>query len=160
MRVTLRPVQPDDDAFLCALYGSTRQDELAAWGWGPAERDAFLQLQYRAQQQSFASREGGAEHRIVCREGRPIGRLIISRGADAIQLVDIALLPDARGMGIGSRLIADVLVEADRAGRPVQLQALKGSPVVRLYTRLGFIITADTGVYLRMERPPAPAARE
>ena len=42
MRVTLRPVQPDDDAFLCALYGSTRQDELAAWGWGPAERDAFL----------------------------------------------------------------------------------------------------------------------
>ena len=44
MPVTLRPLHADDELFLFALYCSTRADEIAAWGWEPAQREAFLQM--------------------------------------------------------------------------------------------------------------------
>src|SRR5438067_1037097 len=34
--VRLRPAGDTDEAFLFALYASTRRDEMAAWGWGAA----------------------------------------------------------------------------------------------------------------------------
>ena len=37
MNVSLRPVEADDHPFLYELYCSTRQEELAAWGWDAAQ---------------------------------------------------------------------------------------------------------------------------
>jgi len=33
------------------LYASTREAELAALGWSPAQMEAFLELQFRAREQ-------------------------------------------------------------------------------------------------------------
>jgi hypothetical protein len=47
--VTLRPIGADDLPFLCALYASTREQELAAVAWDPAQKTAFVQMQLAAQ---------------------------------------------------------------------------------------------------------------
>jgi ribosomal protein S18 acetylase RimI-like enzyme len=154
MSVTLRPAAPADRDFLCALYASTRQDELAAWGWDAAQRELFLAMQFRAQQQHYAAAWPHAADRIICLGGAPVGRLLVAREPAEIRLVDIALLPAHRGAGIGARLIGGLLAEAARDGRPVRLHVARDNRARRLYERLGFTPAADDGIYLLMECRP------
>ncbi|HEX5502328.1 MAG TPA: GNAT family N-acetyltransferase [Thermomicrobiales bacterium] len=154
MSVTLRPARPDDGAFLRALYAATRADELAAWGWDAARRDAFLAMQFQAQRRHYEAAWPHAEHRIVCLAGRPIGRLLVAREPGEIRLVDIALLPECRGAGIGAGLIGGLLDEGARAGLPVRLHVARENRARRLYERLGFVVVSgDHEPYLLMERP-------
>src|SRR5215469_9860075 len=100
--VTLRPAGPDDEAFLYQLYCSTRAEEMAAWGWDPAQQEMFLKMQFRARQLSYQSESGDTDSRIIERDNRPIGRLLVFRAESEICLADIALLPEFRGSGIGT----------------------------------------------------------
>ncbi|MBJ6760450.1 GNAT family N-acetyltransferase [Myxococcaceae bacterium JPH2] len=137
---TLRSVTPEDSPFLFALYASTRAEELAAWGWAPAQSDAFLRLQWLAQQRDWSLRFPGAEHHVVLHDGRPAGRLLVSRAedAEAWRLVDVSLLPEHRGAGLGTHLLKSLQAEAARAGRPLHLSVRGDNPARRLYARLGF----------------------
>lgn len=150
MSITLRLVRPDDEAFLHELYASTRAAELAAYGWDEAQQAAFLSLQFRGQQAHYAEYPH-ADERIILNDAQPIGRLFVSRLAQEIRLVDIALLPAWRGQGIGAQLIADLLAEAARVGLPVRLHVEKFNAARRLYERLGFVVVSDTGAHYLME---------
>jgi len=150
--LTLRPAQPDDEPFLYRLYCSTRQDEMDAWGWADAQREAFLQLQFRAQQRHYEAQDTPADCQIICQDGQPIGQLIVIRKAEEILLADISLLPSHRNAGIGTNLIKGVLSEAAQAGKPVLLHVLIGSPAQRLYERLGFAPVGYNGMHILMER--------
>jgi hypothetical protein len=50
-------------------------------------------------------------------------------------------------------VLRGVLAEADGAGWPVRLQALRTCPARRLYERHGFTIEATTAEYTLMVRP-------
>jgi ribosomal protein S18 acetylase RimI-like enzyme len=150
MIVTLRPARPEDEAFLYQLYADTRAAELAALDWSDAQREAFLSLQFRAQQAHYAEYPN-ADPQIIVEVDRAIGRLLVSRLADEIRLVDIALLPQWRGRGIGAVLIQQLLDEAARLDKPVRLHVEKSNPAQRLYRRLGFTPLADIGLYYLME---------
>src|SRR5262249_35103290 len=154
--LTLRPIAAADERFLYELYASTREDELGQLGWSAQQRDAFLALQFRAQQASFHDHWRDADLSLVIAGGRPIGRLYVARAADAIHLIDIAILPASRNAGVGTNLVAGLLEEAKRAGKPLRLHVLASSRARRLYDRLGFVETGEVGLYRRMEwTPPA-----
>ena len=68
--------------------------------------------------------------------------------------MDIALLSEHRNSGIGGALLKQLLAEGARGGKPVRLQVELSNPAQRLYHRLGFRSTANTGVYLQMEWSP------
>jgi GNAT superfamily N-acetyltransferase len=150
MSITLRPARPDDDNFLHKLHAGTRAEEMAAWGWDAAQQQAFLHLQFRAQQAHY-NQYPNADHRIILSDGRPIGRLLISRLESETRLVDIALLPERRGAGIGAALINGLLDEAARANKPVRLHVEKSNRARRLYQRLGFVCAGDIGTHFTME---------
>jgi GNAT superfamily N-acetyltransferase len=154
MLVTLRPADMDDEAFLFTLYCSTREDEIAAWGWNDAQREAFLRMQFRAQQQHYRTMAVPAEHSIVCHEGLPIGRISLVRAAQATWLAEIALLPEQRNKGIGTTLIQDLLAAAARTGSVVRLEALRSNRAISLYQRLGFRAIADDGLMFRWNGTP------
>jgi ribosomal protein S18 acetylase RimI-like enzyme len=154
MIVTLRPARPEDEPFLYDLYASTRAAELAALDWSSAQQEAFLSLQFRAQQAHYAEYPN-PDPQIIVELDRAIGRLLVSRLTDEIRLVDIALLPQWRGRGIGAALIRQLLDEAARAGKPVRLHVEKWNPAQRLYRRLGFVPRADDGLYCLMEWQPS-----
>jgi GNAT superfamily N-acetyltransferase len=154
MAISLRPVQASDEAFLFELYCSTREDEVAAWGWSDAQRDAFLQMQFRAQRQHYRGLAAPVSQSIVCRDLQPIGWMAVITEQDCVHLAEIALLPDERNHGIGTALISGVLGEARSRGAPVQLRVLRNNRACRLYERLGFLIMADNGIHLSMEWRP------
>ena len=59
--------------------------------------------------------------------------------------MDIALLPEYRGRGIGTALLEELLVEADATGRRVTIHVERFNPARRLYERLGFVEAGDPG---------------
>ena len=69
--------------------------------------------------------------------------------------MDIALLPEHRGNGVGSSLLRDLLAEADADGKRVTIHVERLNPALRLYERLGFSVAEDKGVYLLLERRSA-----
>ncbi|WIG94399.1 GNAT family N-acetyltransferase [Myxococcus sp. SDU36] len=160
--IDLRAATASDEPFLFALYASTREAELAAWGWAPAQRDAFLRMQWMAQSHDWAARHPGADHLVVCHQGRPVGRLLVAKDAAAWRVVDIALLPSHQGSGVGTRLLTQVRDEAGKAGVPLRLRVLRTSPARRLYERLGFEVDAAppeqeaADPYVAMTWNPAP----
>ena len=159
MPVDSRPVVGDDRPFLLDLYAASRADELSAVGWRPEALRAFLDQQYRAREAGWAVSAPAADDRILVRDGCPIGRLVVDRRADGIRVVDIAVVPEEQGRGIGAALLGDVLAQADAAGLPVTLHVLATSRASLLYERLGFRALAGDGVHVPMERAPirAPA---
>ena len=51
--ITLRPVRPDDEMLLYTLYASTREEELALVDWDAPAKEAFLRMQFTAQQNHY-----------------------------------------------------------------------------------------------------------
>ena len=74
------------------------------------------------------------------------------RQLNEIRIMDIALLPDWRNAGIGSRLLRSILAEADSAGAAVTLHVERWNPAKRLYDRLGFVDVSDDGLNVMMRR--------
>ena len=158
--VRLRPSGHTDREFLVALYASTREAELDAAGWGPAERDTFVRMQFDLQDRHYRAAFPCAQHSIVLARGRAVGRLIVERAPGEIRVVDISLLPDHRGHGIGSALLQEVLAEATRAGVAVRLAVALTNPARRLYERFGFTPTDASASHLFLEWRPRHAASE
>lgn len=149
--VVLRPVSAADERFLFALYASTRQEELDAWGWDEPARATFLKLQFNAQQTGYRTQFPQATFQLVLLDGHPAGWLVVNRAPAELRLVDIALLPAHRGGGVGTGLIQRLLAEATEAHLPVRLRVLRGQRARQLYERLGFFQTGEHGAHVEME---------
>jgi ribosomal protein S18 acetylase RimI-like enzyme len=150
----LRPAGPADAEVLYRIYASTREAELAVVPWDPAAKEAFLRLQFAAQDSSYHATFPGASYDLIVSGAGVLGRLYVDRGETAWLVIDVALLPEYRGQGIGTRLLTEVLAQACAAGKPVRLHVEQFNPARRLYDRLGFHQVADQGVYLLLERQP------
>jgi ribosomal protein S18 acetylase RimI-like enzyme len=72
--------------------------------------------------------------------------------------MDVALLPEYRGQGIGTQLLRQVLAEGQARGLAVTIHVEKFNPALPLYRRLGFEVKTDRGVYYFLERRPEPEA--
>ncbi|GAA1543989.1 GNAT family N-acetyltransferase [Nocardioides humi] len=153
--VVLRPVTDTDDAFLLALYGEIRAAELDQVAWEPGQREAFLRMQLDLQTSQYRAAHPQGSFDLVEVEGRPAGRLYVSRRPDDIRIVDVALTAEFRGRGIGGALVSRVIDEATASGRSTSIHVEVHNPAARLYQRLGFRPVARRGVYVLMERSPS-----
>ena len=79
--------------------------------------------------------------------GEPFGRVYLYASADEFRLMDIALLPDWRGRGIGQELLRALMRVAAAQSRRITLHVEPNNPAQRLYARLGFELVEDRGVY-------------
>lgn len=157
----MRPAGPGDDAFLRSLDAAVRAYELGP-GLDPDLLVDVLALQYRAREAAWERDAPGRDDLVVLWDEAPSGRLVLDRAAGGIRVVDIAVLPDRQGRGIGTAAMGEVIEEADLAGLPVSLHVVVGSRAVALYERLGFRRAGSGETHLFMERPsthPAGAQR-
>ncbi|HVU50111.1 MAG TPA: GNAT family N-acetyltransferase [Polyangia bacterium] len=83
---------------------------------------------------------------VVEVEGRPAGYFVVTWGYDLEWggrdsfLTDLYLEPEARGLGVGARVLASI-EEVARAGGAAALHLMvrpENEPAVRLYARAGF----------------------
>ncbi|NND73799.1 MAG: GNAT family N-acetyltransferase [Ilumatobacter sp.] len=152
--VALRPVVDADTDLLRRIYRDTR-DDVAALPWADAQKDEFVDAQFRAQAADYAQRFAAAEHSIVLVDDRPVGRIWVDRRPDEIRLLDVALLAAHRNRGTGSELIGRLIAEAGRAGVPLRHSVfVDNADALRFYRRLGFVVIEDFGMYVLMELAP------
>ena len=149
--VTLRPASPGDRPFLFLVYASTRREELRPLGWDADATQAFLRTQFEHEDRDWLLHQPGAGCMVVLREDRPVGRLYLARSAHEIRVMDLTLLPEHRGQGIGTSLIGSLLDEARLTRRTVRANVVRSSPMVALCRRLGFLPAATRGGTLLME---------
>lgn len=153
--VTFRPAEADDEAFLYRVYASTRSEELAQVQWTDAEKATFLSMQFTAQHRYYHEQFPSASFQIILLDGHSIGRLYVNRSADDILVIDIALLPEHRGRGVGDAIMRGILSEAAQAGKPVHIHVEHFNRAVRFYERLGFSKIGGDSVYFLMEWRPS-----
>lgn len=154
MVIDLRPVRPEDEAFLYDLYRSTRSEEMDQWGMDAAQQEMLLKLQFTGQQQTYLAQFPKADHDIILLDGSAVGRVMVERMENEIRGVDIALLPQYRSAGIGSLVIKNLMAEAEKAGKPFRIQVVKSNRAARLYERLGLSKTGESGTHFEMEYSP------
>ncbi len=146
--VSLRVENDADRAFLSDLYASTRTDELAQVPWDDAAKRGFLAEQFTLQHAHYVKNYVGAEFVVIEQHGRAIGRIYLRATGREIRLMDIALVPEKRGQGIGRSLIEALLRIAREDAAEITLHVEPNNPAMRLYDQLGFRLIENRGVYL------------
>jgi ribosomal protein S18 acetylase RimI-like enzyme len=157
--ITLRAATNSDLTFLQTVYANTRMEELAMTGWSDAQKQEFCQMQFRAQDTHYRKHYPNAEYHVIQWEKSDAGRLSIDRQEKEIHLLDLALLPEHRGKGIGTTLLKKFQQEATAARLSLSIYVERFNPALRLYERLGFKHVKDEGVYLflKWDSPNQPS---
>ena len=153
-----RPMTEGDLPFLFGLYAATRAEEVAVTGWPPEVQVQFLRQQFEAQHHHYTTYYPDAERLVVEQAGSPIGRLYFEEWPSQFRIIDITMVPEARGQGYGSALIAEIFRRARTLSKTVSIHVEKNNPAMALYRRLGFSKAEDKGVYDLLEWSPAAEA--
>ena len=154
MSVTLRPARPDDEPFLLRLYATTRQAELSMVPWNDEQKDAFVHMQFVAQRDHYREHYPDASFDVILLDGEPIGRLYVLRQPEEMRIMDLSLLPEYRGQGLGTPLIESVKEEASGTNRRLRIYLETFNPSVRLFERLGFRIIEQDHMNFLLEWLP------
>jgi ribosomal protein S18 acetylase RimI-like enzyme len=150
--VALRPAAPEDHGFLERVYASTRAVELEPVPWSAEQKAAFIAQQFHAQSVHYERHYADASFDVILVGGEPVGRLIVTRSPERMHVVDIALLDEQRGRGVGTELLRGLIAEAGE--RPLSIHVELMNPARSLYDRLGFVPVGEHGIHLLMERRP------
>jgi GNAT superfamily N-acetyltransferase len=151
MQISRRPLTADDEAFIKRLIEDVVADELGARLWPDAVRVTLLDTQYRARRAGYRDAFPDAAEEIVQRDGEAAGWLVTARDAESIRVVDIAVLAQERGKGLGTACIRDLQAEAERTARLLRLSVVRMTAAARLYERLGFQVTGGDEIRYAME---------
>ena len=144
--ITFRSAETEDLEFLRALRFSTmREVVLRHKPWRGGEQDERVVAHFDCA-------------RIIQAAGRDIGLLKVVRRPDQVELVQIQLLPEFQGQGIGTKVI-ESLQEEDL---PIVLSVYASNRALNLYSRLGFKIVArfEHSYTLRWQKEEANQALE
>ena len=155
--VSLRVENDGDRAFLSDLYASTRTEELAHVPWDDATKRGFLGEQFTLQHAHYVKNYVGAEFVVIEQHGLPIGRIYLRATRGEIRLMDIALVPEKRGQGIGRSLVEALARIAREDAAEITLHVEPNNPAMKLYDRMGFRLIENRGVYLFLGLKPEPA---
>ncbi len=138
----LRQATRADYEFLYRLHVAAMRDLVTrVWGW----EDAW-------QEQFFADHFDPAHSRTVVVNGEDVGVIAIEWNVVDAFIVNIEILPDYQGRGLGAALVHGIIAAADSRNLPVRLHVLKINPARRLYERLGFVINGETETHFLMTR--------
>jgi ribosomal protein S18 acetylase RimI-like enzyme len=148
----LRPQTEADRDFLLRLYASTHDDLLSALPPEPGSQ--ILRQQFQTQLAYYTATFPAARYDVITLAGAAAGRLYVNRSGSELRILDIALLPEHRGQGLGTQILRTLLAEAETAGLPIRLHVERENSALRLYQRLGFSLLAEEGIYLLMEYQP------
>lgn len=147
MHIRKAPITHSDELFLFALYSTTRQAELANVPWNEEQKQAFLKMQFQAQNQHYTTKFPNASFLLLSIDDQPVGRLYTAEFEDEIRILDLTLAPDFRNKKIGSQLLEEILQDAQSKNKSVQIYLEDFNQAKNLFSRLGFEVAAEEGFY-------------
>ncbi len=114
---------------------------LSASGASTDEEEHLARLMYR-----FDCAE------VLLQDGVPVGLLKVARDGAQWNLIQVQLVPELQGRGLGADLLAKLIAEADNTNVAVALSVLKANPARALYGRAGFMVVGESEHELHMLR--------
>lgn len=144
MRLSFPLITRSDEPLLFALYSTTRADEMALVPWSDEQKHSFVYSQFQAQHNHYLSEYPNGKFQTIELDNQKIGRLYVCELENEIQIIDLTLLPEFRGQGVGTQILTDILQTAEK---PVQIYLESFNQSLNLFTRLGFQIVSDEGIY-------------
>jgi ribosomal protein S18 acetylase RimI-like enzyme len=112
--VTRRAATPADDQYLRDLFAESRDD---LWVLPADVRTVLLDAQYRTRRHQLEAAHPEASYEIVIADGVEAGLLILDRGEDGVDVVQLAIARRYRGRGIAESVLHAVTGVAEP--RPV-----------------------------------------
>lgn len=154
LAAAVRPENPADLPFCAVLYALTRAEELAQAPWTDEMKQAFCLQQFNTQHQFYRQTYPEAQFFVIERAGTAIGRVYVDPAPGEERLMEITVLHEARGQGIGSAITRAVVARAHGRGVAASLHVEPMNPARRLYERVGFREVETQGFYLAMRCEP------
>ena len=112
------------------------------WGWNE-------EYQIKSFEKDFALLNN---FKLIYFSDEAIGFLETYENDNLINITEIHINPDFQGKGIGSKIINKILYEAKGKNRKVTVGCFKqNNGAVKLYLKLGFIMTEETGTHFVFE---------
>lgn len=87
---------------------------------------------------------------IVIASGQRMGYYSVKEDEESLYLENIQLSSSVRGRGIGTAILQSIFRE--NASKPIRLTTFTDNPAMRLYERLGFVVTQCEGATVHMIR--------
>lgn len=144
----------DDEPFLLSVYACTRADELALVPWSEDQKRAFVRMQFDAQRQHYQKFYPSGTEEIILSDTQPVGRLWVAHLADEIHVLDLTILPEFRNRGIGTSIIRALIGQGLKSDRPVNIQVETFNRSVRLFERMGFVVTDTQAMHALLKWSP------
>ena len=152
--IQLRPAEEKDAAFIEAVYRTTREAELNLTNWSDHQKSAFISMQSAAQLLDYKAKFPEARFQIIIYNKKEAGRFFTCETEDEIRLLDITILPEFTGKGIGTYLLHRLIERSKKVQKKISLHVITSNPALKLYQRLGFVHIKNEGFYYYMERKP------
>ena len=140
-QLTRRRATADDVPFLLDLRRRTMDPHLAASGADTSQAQHVARLHYR-----FECAD------VLLQGDKLVGLLKVAREGTHWHVIQIQLVPEIQGKGLGRELLAEVIAQARASGAGVSLSVLKANPAKALYERMGFAVIGETGLEYDMRR--------
>ncbi len=150
----LRAVDEADSEFLEELYFSRRADLQQIPGDAQFVRQ-LIKMQQQMQAVGIRNNFPVARHLLLEDGSVRIGRLVVDIGASDVRLVDIALLPEVQGRGIGRKVLQAMLEDALSQGLSMSLAVEKNNVRARaLYLSAGFHVHSEDSMFEQLHWHP------
>lgn len=149
--IFLRAFVAEDENFWREVFFDSIREHFALLNLPKNELDALLESQFQAQTTDYRANYPKASNDVILYKNAAAGRVILSREADDLHLVDIAVLSEFRNLGIGTAILDWLFAESRRSKLPIRFYVEKNNRAVNLYQRLGFKPLADLTSHLQME---------
>ena len=146
----LVPVMAEDEEFLFHLFTQTFGAQLINSGLPEELVAPLVEKQFQAKEVAYHNDYPEALHSIIKLDVCAVGQIRVNRGPEEIRLVDISVLPEHQGKGIGRKVIKALLRSAEKERMPVTLTVERRSPARLLYEHLGFEVVKKNSVYYFM----------
>lgn len=116
------------------------------------EREELICQQFKVEQSQLIQMYPKAKLNIIMLNEKPIGIIYISHGETSDRILQIGILEDYRGLGIGKKVMNKIIKESVKRGKTVSLQvAWFNQRAYVFYEKLGFKVVENNTVFYEMQ---------
>ncbi|UCI30802.1 GNAT family N-acetyltransferase [Mesorhizobium sp. B4-1-4] len=138
----LKPASDDDFEFSWELFSESVHPLITPYlpeGWNPEREKRQFSLIWRP-----------SKTMIVQSDASAIGWFSIDDAGASTVLENIFICAPYRRLGIGSKIVSDIVRHAELAGKSVRLSLLRNNPCAPFYASLGFRTIASSKLTIDM----------
>ena len=142
MNYIFTPATQNDIDFVYDLHKASNYDHVYnLCGWDDT---------YQRNELEFGIAEGG--YSIIELDKEPVGIMEINELSNELHLCELHLVQSARGKGLGSQIIKEVIRASKMINKALKTGCFKDNKRVKcLYESLGFVVVGESDTHYKME---------